>query len=279
MMEATKNKYTLETLLPLNRSYDMDHILRQQDVDMVNRLVEAIEGSRSSRVPKIGDRMRHVGRHGDFNDYALLERKKEDGGMSVCLQPYVPFVGICDSGIWINVSGGPFTTVCPDDMEFTGWCEGSFKAWDHCGACANGTVGFTARVSKWAYREPDPLYGDFTTETWRRFYLHKDKEPGSRYLYHGDGIAFRDENEFRKFIGIYEAAVFPGNWEKQLVMWCYREKLEFVDEDTWNGLELPVHERMLNCSLEKVKIAKDSEQHIVTLYCISTQPTYNPTKS
>ena len=46
MSEATKNKYTLETLLPLNVSYDRDHILRQQDVDMVNRLVEVIEGSR-----------------------------------------------------------------------------------------------------------------------------------------------------------------------------------------------------------------------------------------
>ena len=38
MSEVTKNKYTLETLLPLNVSYDRDHILRQQDVDMVNRL-------------------------------------------------------------------------------------------------------------------------------------------------------------------------------------------------------------------------------------------------
>lgn len=48
MSEATKNKYTMETLLPLNVSYDRNHILRQQDVDTVNRLVEVIEGSRSS---------------------------------------------------------------------------------------------------------------------------------------------------------------------------------------------------------------------------------------
>ncbi len=66
-MEATKNKYTLETLLPLNRSYDMEHTLTQGDVDMANRLVEAIEGSRSSQIPKIGVRMRHVGRHQQNN--------------------------------------------------------------------------------------------------------------------------------------------------------------------------------------------------------------------
>ncbi|WP_290378266.1 DUF4121 family protein, partial [uncultured Duncaniella sp.] len=95
MSETTKNKYTLENLLPLNVSYDRDHILRQQDVDMVNRLVEVIEGSRSSLTPKVGDRMRHVDREGDFHGYALLENFRADK-MSVCLAPYVPFVGIGD---------------------------------------------------------------------------------------------------------------------------------------------------------------------------------------
>ena len=89
MSETTKNKYILETLLPLNVSYDRDHILRQQDVDMVNRLVEVIEGSRSSLTPKSGDRMRHVDREGDFYRYALLENFRADK-MSVCLAPYVP---------------------------------------------------------------------------------------------------------------------------------------------------------------------------------------------
>ncbi len=35
MSETTKHKYTLETLLPLNVSYDRDHILRQQDVELL----------------------------------------------------------------------------------------------------------------------------------------------------------------------------------------------------------------------------------------------------
>lgn len=120
MSETTKNKYTLETLLPLNVSYDRDHILRQQDVDMVNRLVEVIEGSRSSLTPKIGDRMRHVDRDGDFYGYALLENLRADG-ISVCLAPYVPFVGIGDPDIWLSVSGGPFTSIDPAKMRFIGW--------------------------------------------------------------------------------------------------------------------------------------------------------------
>ena len=77
-MKATKNKYTLETLLPLNVSYDREHILRQSDVDMVNRLVEVIEDSRSDSTPKIGDRMRHTTRYGDFYGHALLEKVRGD---------------------------------------------------------------------------------------------------------------------------------------------------------------------------------------------------------
>ena len=47
MLQATKNKYTLETLLPLNVSYDYDHQLTQPDVDMANALVELIECTRT----------------------------------------------------------------------------------------------------------------------------------------------------------------------------------------------------------------------------------------
>lgn len=148
MSEATKNKYTMETLLPLNVSYDRDHILRQQDVDTVNRLVEVIEGSRSSLTPKVGDRMRHVDREGDFYGYALLENFQADK-MSVCLAPYVPFVGIGDPDIWLSVSGGPFTSIDSAEMKFIGWEDGVFSAWGHCGPCANGSVRFMAKVAKW----------------------------------------------------------------------------------------------------------------------------------
>ncbi len=50
-------RYTLETLLPLNVSYDSNHGLTQEDVDMVNSLVGVIESTRSKHTPKIGDRV------------------------------------------------------------------------------------------------------------------------------------------------------------------------------------------------------------------------------
>ena len=47
MLQATKNKYTVETLKPLNTLYDHEHWLTQQDVDMANSYVELIERTRS----------------------------------------------------------------------------------------------------------------------------------------------------------------------------------------------------------------------------------------
>ena len=38
MLQATKNKYTVETLKPLNILYDHKHWLTQQDVDRVIRI-------------------------------------------------------------------------------------------------------------------------------------------------------------------------------------------------------------------------------------------------
>lgn len=271
MIEATKNKYTLETLLPLNVSYDREHTLKQSDVDMVNRLVEAIESSRSNVVPKIGDRMRHVDRHGDYYGYALLE-KEHGNNISVCLQPYVPFTGIGKRGIWVDVSGGPFTGIARADMKFIGWEKGVFCAWGHCGACGNGSVRFIAKVAGWEYIEPNPLYGDFTTETWRKLYIRIVNNHISGYRYLGDGIAFRDDGEFDKFKENYEATVYKGNWNDRLVVWCFRDNKKFLTEDEWNALNLPVQIRMYNGGIRKVKVRKDMERHVTTFYFISLPP-------
>ena len=55
MLQATKNKYTVETLKPLNILYDHEHWLTQQDVDMANGYVELIERTRSEKTPQIGE--------------------------------------------------------------------------------------------------------------------------------------------------------------------------------------------------------------------------------
>ena len=71
MLQATKNKYTVETLKPLNILYDHEHWLTQQDVDMANGYVELIERTRSEKTPQIGDRLIYVDRYGKYYSVSI----------------------------------------------------------------------------------------------------------------------------------------------------------------------------------------------------------------
>jgi len=113
----------------MNTLYDHEHCLTQEDVDMANKLVRHIERTRNPRVPQVGDRVRYTTRHGDFHGNALIEAVREDGTLSICLCPYVPFVWMTAGGIGCAVSGGPFTAVMPQELKPSGAVPGDFCAW------------------------------------------------------------------------------------------------------------------------------------------------------
>lgn len=88
MLHPRTAAYDLQTLLPMNASYDYEHRLRQEDVDMVNDHVAHIERTRSSRQPRIGDRVVYTSKYGDRYGQALIE-KFEGKECSLYLSPYV----------------------------------------------------------------------------------------------------------------------------------------------------------------------------------------------
>ena len=90
---SKEGKYTLETLLPLNVSYDYDHMLTQGDVDMVNSIVEVIESTRSECVPKVGDRIAYVRDDGSYHNRALIERKI-DGYFRICTDFFILYIAL-----------------------------------------------------------------------------------------------------------------------------------------------------------------------------------------
>lgn len=156
-------------------------------------------------------------------------------------------------------------------MKFLRWTDGAFKDWGHCGACANGSVTFIAKVPLWFYAEPNPKYGNFTTETYRKFYLTKDTSGSARNLYQGFDAAFSDEKEFQQFLKDYEGTVFKGNWGNDIVVWCFRREYVFLPLAEWEKIDAPAEERRLNFHPEQVKIVKDMEKHITFFYRITSQ--------
>ena len=267
---SQERKYTHETLLPLNVSYDYDHQLTQEDVNMVNSLVEVIESTRSEHTPKIGDRVVYIDKSGNYHPRSLIEKKGEQG-FYVCLDPSIPFVWESDSSIKVDVSGGPFYHADANKFKFAGWTEADFKEWGHCGATANGTVRFKAKVPLWAYTEPNPLYGDFTTKDWKKFYLRKREDPAACNLYDGREIAFGSEEELQEYINDHNGTIFTCSDPTLFVLWCYKRQIEFLPLDEWNKMDVEAVERRLSYRPEQVKIVKDMENHITTFYRIKSE--------
>lgn len=271
-----KKRYEIKTLLAINQSYDSEHRLIQDDVDMANGYVCQIENTRSDTIPKAGDRLRYTNEHGDYYGRAHIEYNR-DGVCNICEQPYVPFIGKADDGILCNTSGGAWTNIPSAELKYIGKVKRVFHYWGHCGMRGNGAVCFVAEVSEWEYVHPEPLYGDFTTRLWQKFYVTKlDEESkadfgGNLYLAHspmsseGHDMAFRTQEEFDMFVKYYKAKIFPGNWTDRLVLWCYREDRTRIDESTYNELNLP--QMTIYCNGKRqAKYAFNDEEKIISIF-------------
>ena len=128
-----------------------------------------------------------------------------------------------------------------------------------------------AKIAKWEYSDPEPLYGDFTTETWRKLYVRINDNPESRYQYVADGTAFRDDADFDRFKKNYEATVFNHS-DSMLVVWCFRDKTEFLQEDEWNRLDLLRAGADVQRTTRESQDKKDMERHVTTFYRIELPP-------
>jgi hypothetical protein len=268
LQTKTKKRYVRETLtlLPNNESYDAEHHLTQDDVDRVNNLVERIESSRSVSKPESGDRLLYTSKHGDYSPVAFIE-KNRDGELYVCVKPMVPFVETNEDGIYYDVSGGPFAGMHESTLKYAGKSSCNFKTWGHNGRRANGAVYFQAEVSMWEYTEPEPLFGDFTTETWRKISLNKTTDPAAQYLYTGEGLKFKDEGEYREFLELFCGTEFPGYWNNQWVIWCYCDEFKSLPLAEWKAVNAPVTIRKIGALPMNVKIQKDHEKHeVITFY-------------
>ena len=83
MLQATKNKYTVETLKPLNILYDHEHRLTQQDVDIASSYVELIERTRSERFHRSVIDSSKKTDTGNISNALIEKRRNTDGLISI----------------------------------------------------------------------------------------------------------------------------------------------------------------------------------------------------
>lgn len=266
-LKPEKDKYTESSLIPLNGSYHYDHGIRQEDVDMANHYVRLIERTRSEKQPRNGYIIRLTTRHGDYYPYAHLEKLYEDG-FSVCEQPSFPFIYPQPSknGISCSTSGGAWLSVPPKALKYIGKEEKYFKDWGWRGARGNGAVCFKAMVSVWEYIEPDPVYDHYTTKDWRKIHLSKDvKNANPEYLYHGGGLAFKNQQELDGYISLFKGRLYSNYWPNSYILWCYFEEKVNLSAPIWDDLDLPViANKIKGCNPLKINV--DESKHTIYLY-------------
>ncbi len=263
-------KYDINSLIEQNSSYNMEHTVTQYDVDKANMYVALIESTRSQTTPQAGDILRYTDEHGSYSPHAHIEFNREDI-CNICERPYIPFIRPNATGIQCNTSGGAWDNLPTGELKYIGKEEKVFCDWGHCGACANGSICFTAEVSVWEYIHPVPLYGEFTTEKWRKLYVTRVNETNyinnGGYLYSGDKVSFRTEEELQKFIKTYKGTIFDGHWQNQYVIWCYREEQKQVSHKEYYNLDLPLITIYCN-GQRSAKVEYDDENKIATAYFV-----------
>ena len=105
-------------------------------------------------------------------------------------------------------------------------------------------------------------------------YFRKVAEPQDGYLYRGDGIGFRREEDFQRFLNDFEATVFPGHWPIHFVVWCYRDVEKAVSRKEWDAIEAPVSSRRIYNRSLAVKLYKDREKHETVCYYVRPEFTH-----
>ena len=102
--------------------------------------------------------------------------------------------------------------------------------------------------------------------------MHK---PTCDYTYFGDGIAFRTDEEFEKFLRDFEAVTFKGLFDGSIIVWCYRDIITEISEKEWEALDAPTESRRIYNTQQPVKIVKNHDTHERISYYVKPKFHFN----
>lgn len=152
--------YTKEELISLNPVYHREYGVSNSDVDKINRMIVQIEKQTQSEILNPGCIIvckgpKRIYNRGHFEGYSKWAGEMS---LSICTEPYGPFVYLDCNLPQFNTSGGYWISVKIQDRDqikpLNKKAKRTFWTWGHCGPCGNGGINFEAEVNCWElYRE------------------------------------------------------------------------------------------------------------------------------
>lgn len=253
-MELT-NFYTIETLQYLNDSYDYGYPVTLSDTDKVNRLIAAIRQERDGHEnPVAGDMIEYTSRNGDFFNSAHIGRIT-DKNYEICLSKIVPFCYENENGVGYDIHEGVWTHLNKALPAPACIRTGLFRTWGHTGRCAHGLIYFKTFIRSWKYTEPDPMFGEYTTRNWTKYFISKlpDPERKGEFTYKGDGFSLYSLTELDRLVEILHGKLFNGIYRNSLILWGYRMVWNLLTEQEWNAAKAGIHISFLGNSPVKIQ--------------------------
>jgi hypothetical protein len=148
---------SIEVLKKTSFRYDAQHGITQADADKASELHDIIIATRSADKPMSGDIMICSGPEKEYPN-GHIATDDLSAFSAICVQPYVPFTHKMrltkTPQVSFDTSGGYWFSIskpCQAKVKYIGQRDKLFKAWGHCGACANGAFTFSAKVNVWLY--------------------------------------------------------------------------------------------------------------------------------
>lgn len=263
-MELT-NFYTIETLQYLNDSYDYGYPVTLSDTDKVNRLIAAIRQERDGHEnPVAGDMIEYTSRNGDFFNSAHIGRIT-DKNYEICLSKIVPFCYENENGVGYDIHEGVWTHLNKTLPAPACIRTGLFRTWGHTGRCAHGLIYFKTFIRSWKYTEPDPMFGEYTTRNWTKYFISKlpDPERKGEFTYKGDGFSLYSLTELDRLVEILHGKLFNGIYRNSLILWGYRMVWNLLTEQEWNAAKAGIHISFLGNSPVKIQTCHDTRTVII----------------
>ncbi|WP_455606357.1 DUF4121 family protein [Bacteroides sp.] len=260
------NFYNLKSLARLNEHEGRACSIEECDVEKVNRLISRMRKDREENLtPVAGDAVTYTTRGGDYYPLAHIERR-DDRETHLCLLPQIPFCHENEGRICYNTEGDPWVTTAPGALLPDGIRSKRFRTWGHTGRHKNGAVLFHTFVRAWKYAEPEPLYGEYTTEKWTRYLIDRrpDIEPAGAFIYRIGSFTLYSREELDRLVEILHGKVFDGFRPGLFILWGYRMEWKELPAWEWNTLQAETHLSFLGVS--PVKIRTDHNGQTVTFY-------------
>jgi hypothetical protein len=262
-----------ELILRTNQSYARQyHGITDEEIEEMVILKNQIEKIKeSSTIPTAGDFVVYTTKHGEYYGAARIDKIKFPE-VSICQRPYIPWVWISQtrsvSEIMLSMSGGAFGGANISDLKFVGKAPADFYIWGRHGGCANGAISFPATVNVFEYSEQN-IYGEYTTEYYRKQYINYSSDKSGNYKYFGPGIAFNTSYELENYIQKFKGVVFKDPCRgsaNSIVVFLYREGGKLVSQEEFDKIDTEISYKLMNGSYVEVKIEYDDDEKVAIFY-------------